>query len=187
MSELEVFDESMYDDEAAALEALKATATQLGLQFHPSIGYDKLYDKVKAFRNSEGVASAPIAPDAGLVPETEKELHTRIRKSMRKLVRVEVQCLDPLKKEWSGEVLTVSNDAFTIRRMVPFNTPWHIEEALLHMMEEKEYQYFVEKRLANGFKTKEARSGKTYSIKRLDPLTEKELGLLAIKQAQQGE
>lgn len=189
-NQVEQFDEEMYDDEAMALNALKNTCTNLGVKFHPSIGYDALHAKYTAFINSEGLDDSEqvvLAANVGLVPETAKEQEARIRKEMRKLVRVEVQCLDPLKKDWTGEILTVSNDISTIRRFVPFNTPWHIEEALAALLEERVYQYFIEERQANGFKIKVPKSGKAFSLKRLDALTEKELGLLAIKQARQGD
>lgn len=193
------FDESLYGDEDSAFAALKQAATLMGMKFHPSIGYDKLLAKYNELIAAEEedlpegeddsenlVANVPTDPDVGLRPETERETLFRVRKEMRQLVRVEVQCLDPLKKAWNGEIITVANDAFTVRRMVPFNTEWHVEKCIADFLEERVYQYFVET-VVNGNKVQIPKTGKAFSIKFLDPLTTKQMGLLAIKQARQGD
>lgn len=192
------FDESLYGDEDSAFTALKQAATLLGMKFHPSIGYDKLLAKYNEMVQAELeddveedektllVQNKPKDPEIGLRPETARETEFRVRKEMRKLVRVEVQCLDPMKKAWSGEIITVANDAFTVRRMVPFNVEWHAEQCIVDFLNEREYQYYIEK-VENGNKIQVPKSGKAFSIKFLDPLTPKQMGLLAIKQARQGD
>lgn len=194
------FDESLYGDEDSAFAALKQAAKLMGMTFHPSIGYDKLlakYNEMVAaeteeedFTDEDGsdrrVVNVPTDPEVGLREETPRETEFRVRKEMRKLVRVEVQCLDPLKKAWNGEICTVANDVFTVRRMIPFNTEWHIEQCLADFLEERVYQYFVETTV-NGNKVQVPKTGKAFSVKYLDPLTPKQMGLLAIKQARQGD
>lgn len=191
MSELiNNFDENQYDDEAEALSALKSHADKLGIKYHPSIGYDTLYEKVQKFMESEGVdkdSEFVLAPDAGLRPETTQETYARMRKELKGLVRVQIQCLDPLYKEWDGAIYTFSNDLVTIRRYVPFNVPWHVEKAIASMLEEKQYQYFVKKKHPDtGFEYKESKLGKSFNVAYLDRLNETELAMLALKQAKQG-
>jgi hypothetical protein len=192
------FDESLYGDEDSAFAALKQAAKLMGMTFHPSIGYDKLLAKYNETIAAEKqdfpedeedenkVASVPTDPEVGLRPETPRETEFRVRKEMRKLVRVEVQCLDPLKKVWNGEIITVANDVFTVRRMVPFNVEWHVEQCIAQFLEDRVYQYYVETTV-NGNKIQVPKTGKAFSIKYLDPLTPKQMGLLAIKQARQGD
>lgn len=186
MTELD-FNEEEFDTEEQALAALKNKADLIGVKYHPSIGYDKLYEKVQQHLESEGVNQDYVAPeDAGLVAETNQEKFARIRKDMKSLVRVQVQCLDPLKKGWEAEVLTIANDLTTIRRCVPYNTPWHIERSMAAFLEERQYQYFIEKRNERGEKYKVPMMGKAYQVTYLDELTEDQIKQLAIKQARQG-
>lgn len=194
MSEqLNEFDENQFDDEASALAALKVHAERMGVKFHPSIGYDALHAKITSHMKSEGNednepvnVSYQLPEGAGLVPETTQETFNRMRKELKALVRIQIQCLDPLYKEWDGAIFTFSNDLVTIRRYVPFNVPWHIEKALAHMIEEKQYQYFTKKKNDQGFEYKESRLGKSYNVAYLDKLNETEIAMLALKQAKQG-
>jgi len=188
------FNEDQYDDEAEALSALKAHADKIGIKYHPSIGYDTLYEKVQNFLKTENAEEASksdkpfqLESDAGLRPETTQETFARVRKDLKGLVRVQIQCLDPLYKDWDGQIFTFSNELVTIRRYVPFNAPWHVEKAIATMLEEKQYQYFVKRKHPDtGFEYKESKLGKSFNVAYLDKLSDTELAMLAIKQTKQG-
>lgn len=97
------------------LNDLKHRADVLGVNYHPSIGVDKLSAKVQdaleASKQDEDPEEAPVAkPTGDLRPET-VEKRTRIDAKSRatELVRVRVTCMDPSKKEYEGEIFCAGN------------------------------------------------------------------------------
>ena len=91
------------------LEILKARAFTLGITHHPSIGVNKLREKINAIVTNTPPPATPVAVPA--VPEVETVLQrqTRKRREAGKLTRVIVTCMNPLKKEWEGEIFTAGN------------------------------------------------------------------------------
>lgn len=189
--------------QVSELDALKARATQIGLKFHPSIGLESLRNKVNAALAGEEVTdedeedddveeaakpssiprpqvSAPTKPAA----LTKEERRVQNYNDARKLVRVRVTCMNPMKKEWQGEQFSVANRNISINRFVPFETEWHVEQLLLNMMKERQYLAFVTKRRGpQQIEVKEHRLIREFAIEVLDPLTESELKELAQRQA----
>ncbi|AXC36456.1 hypothetical protein HOT57_gp12 [Pseudomonas phage phCDa] len=127
------------------------------------------------------VASEAVAPEN----ETEGQRKNRLRREAQALVRVNVSCMDPSKKNLKGDLLCVSNRNFgTIQRFVPFNRDWHIEKVLYDMLLEKEYLVFdSEKTGRAGIEVKVPRNVKAYNIRVLPPLTKGELKDLGQRQA----
>jgi hypothetical protein len=185
------------------LEALKARANQIGLKFHPSIGVEALRNKVNAALAGETVdedeeeddlaetpaANASIPKPTVTEPAkpralTANELRVQKYNEARKLVRVRITCMNPMKKEWQGEQFSVANRSISINRFVPFEVEWHIENLLLQTLRDRQYLAFVSKRVGpQQIEVKEHRMIREFAIEVLDPLTPAELKDLAQRQA----
>lgn len=173
------------------LELLKQRATTLGIAYHPSIGLEKLRIKINNELNDD-----PEVPDEVSVVknknvvkipvETKQQRNARLHRESSRLIRVNITCMNPNKKEWSGEVFTISNSAVgTFKKFVQFDTEegYHVPEIILKHIKERKCQVFVNKKLANGNTIKVGKLIKEFSVAILEPLTQEEMKDLAIKQA----
>lgn len=217
------------NQELSELDKLKETATEMGIEFHPNIGVDKLKERIdaafggvtqtvveeepvneipapsqlagtsnegvitqemlnravedaKAGVRAEHVAAAAAVPSA---PETESQRRYRLKKEATQLVRVHVLNMNPFRKDWESDTYCVGNRSIgTIKRVVPFNTDWHVERALLNVMQERTCTiYTSRKNPVTGQEDKTQRIIKELQIAILPPLTDKELRDLAQQQA----
>ena len=174
---------------AAELENLKIRAEKLGVKFHPSISADKLREKIKAAQ-AEGEGEIAEKPEAKQATGTDEESPAakklRLKHEGLKLVRVRITCMNPAKKEWEGEIFTVSNNAVgTVKRYVPYNNEdgWHVEQILLNQLRERQCQIFVTDKDSRGNKIRKGKLIREFAIEVLEPLTEEELHDLAQRQA----
>lgn len=165
--EVEIFEET---DE---LTLLKERADLMGIKYHPSIGVEKLREKVNGVLN-------PETP----VEETSTQFKMRKIQEANKLVRIRVTCMDPNKKGWKGDFFTIMNPMIgTVKKYVPFNTIWHVPTVILKQLKRKKRQEFYEVEAKHGMKIKRARMVPMFAIEELPALTKKELEELARKQA----
>lgn len=193
--ELEVPDE---------LATLKARAAKVGLSFHPSIGLETLKEKYRKFMSDEAyegdgdeqlsaavsqipsvssLASTvePVFTVAVPVEETKGQKQQRKRREASKLIRVVVTCLNPLKKEWEGEIISAGNLVVgTHKKFVPFNVEegYHIPQILFNVLKERECQVFY-----TVGKERRAKMIKEFAVVTLPDLTAEELKSLAQRQA----
>lgn len=180
---------------AAELENLKARADLLGVTYHPNIGTEKLREKIAAKQAEE---DAPVLVSGEAAGKSEEKASTqcaeeshaakrvRLKREGLKLVRVRITCMNPFKKEWEGEIFTVSNNAVgTVKRYVPYNVEdgWHVEHILLEQLKERKCQIFVSEKDSRGNKVRKGKLIREFAIEVLDPLTDKELAELAQRQA----
>jgi len=174
---------------ATELENLKSRAEKLGVKFHPSISAEKLREKIKAAQ-TEGEGSVGEQPEVksatGANEESPAAKKLRLKREALKLVRVRITCMNPAKKEWEGEIITVANNAVgTVKRYVPFNIEdgWHVEHILLEQLRERQCQIFVSEKDSRGNKVRKGKLIREFAIEVLEPLTEEELRDLAQRQA----
>lgn len=174
--------EEVVDNEAAELKALKQRADMIGVKYSPNIGLETLRERVNA--KLGGSDSADTEEVAGTPAETKAQRFARLRKDAIKLHRVEIICHNSHKKEWEGEVFTVSNNVIgTVKRYVPFGVVWHVEDILLKLLEQKKYQNFYwYKDPKTGQKIRKGRLENEFTVVRKTQLTEKELAELKAKQ-----
>lgn len=180
------------------LDSLKARADQLGLQYHPSIGVDKLREKVKAAQEGAGEPQKPQGgededttkpaadPVAEVVPETANQRRGRLKREATKLVRVRVTCMNPAKKEWEGEIFTAGNAAIgSVKKFVPFNADdgWHVQNIILQVMRDRMCQIFTTVVDSRGNKVRKGKLVREFAIEMMDPLSTEELAELAARQA----
>ncbi len=184
--------------EPTELELLTQRAAKMGISHHPSIGVDKLKEKINekiasiAADNAAELAEQNKANEQGnapvevseVAPETPGQERHRLKKELTKLVRVRVACMNPDKREYEGEFFSVGNAVVPQqRRYVHFGVEWHIPLIMLNMLQEKESQVFVTVRDERGNKSRKGKMIKQYSIEILPDLTGEELHDLAQRQA----
>jgi hypothetical protein len=168
------------------LDALKKRATLLNIRFHPSIGLAKLRVLVDGALKDEPEKEEK-EPKKELSAKS-KETAARIKsvKDASKLVRIRVACMNPAKKEWPGELFTVSNSVVgTHRKFVPFNNEegWHVPAFILSVMRERQCQIFVTQVGKDGAKLRKGKLIREFNIEVLPELSLKELEELAQRQA----
>ena len=180
------------------LTSLKTRANTLGITFHPRIGLEKLKAKIDAKMNGEPEVNSTPAPVAAtdqremhtiIKKETKQQFAARKRKEAARLVRVNVTCMNTSKKDWEGELFTVSNSVVgTFKKYVPFNTSegWHVPNIILNFLKERKCQVFYNAKGLRGEKIKKSKVIKEFSIDILDPLTIEEMAELGQRQAMSG-
>jgi len=176
----EVLEELPVQDE---LTALKKQAKLMGIKHHPAVGVDKLRAKVKeALSAGEEAPAKEVAKGA----ESISKRNTRLRAESAKLVRVNVSCMNPNKREWDGEILTVSNSIVgTHRKFVKFNTEdgYHVPNIIYQMLVDRKYQSFYTHTLENGQRIRKGKIVPEFNVQVLPPLTKEELAKIAQRQA----
>lgn len=152
----------------------------VGAQLDPAVPAPLASGRVAAVENEDtGTTKYALA-------ETPNEKRRRIKRNAEELIRVRVTCMNPAKKDWSGEIFTVGNSAVgTIKKFVPFNAEegWHVPRMILEMMEQRVCQIFVNKKTSHGVTVKEGKQIREFNIERLHPLDEEALEELARRQA----
>lgn len=158
----------------AEFDALKDKAEMLGISFHPNISEAKLRERIKEHEAENAkTQAAPAVADAQYSAEDDPTA----------LVRVRVTCMNPNKRKYTGDLITVGNSKIgTLRKFVPFGHEWHIPRIMLNVLKDKEFRQSRtvkengKERVVNEFV-------KEYAIEELPPLTEAELKELAQRQA----
>lgn len=180
------------------LASLKARADLMGVSYHPSIGLEKLREKINAAIESTGdeanedkaVEQAQVAADAvsatPVAAETQLQYHARKKREANELVRVRVTCMNPAKAEWDGEIFTAGNSLVgSFTKYVPFNNEegWHIPRIIYNMMRDRQCQIFVNAKDSRGNTTRQGKLIKEFGMEVLPDLTAEDLQDLAQRQA----
>lgn len=164
---------------------LKRRADTLGLKYSPNIGFEKLSQRI----NEELEKQAnPNKEDNGNKTLTSSTSNPKMeaREKAMKLIRVNVSCKNPNKKEWQGEIITGGNAIIgTVKKFVLFNEAYHVPQIIYNTMKERKFQRFYKKRVNDKEVTK-SKLVPEFDITLLDPLSEEELRDLAQRQAMSG-
>lgn len=173
------------------LAALKARADLMTLSYHPNIGLEKLREKVNAAMADEPKAVKEVpkskteAVEAAVETDTQRRL--RKRREATALVRIRIQCMNPAKKEWPGEIISVGNSLVgNLTKFIPFTDAedgWHVPRMLYKHLLERQCQVFITKTDARGNKSRVGKLIREFSIELLPDLTPEELHDLAQRQA----
>lgn len=172
------------------LAALKSRADMMGISYHPSIGLEKLREKVNnAIEGKAEEAEKAPAVVAEPTDETEGQRLARLKREASKLVRIRVTCMNPAKKEWEGEIFSIGNAVVgSFTKYVPFNAEegWHVPQMMYQMIRDRQCQVFYTVSDSRGNKTRRGKLIKEFSVEVLPPLTQEELHDLAQRQAMAG-
>ena len=161
------------------LSTLKARADALGISYHPSIGLEKLREKVNG-------ALAPKEEDKPAAEESDGAMRIRLRNEAAKLIRIRLTCMNPNKKDWDGEFITAGNSVVgSFTKFVPFNADegWHVPHIIYEQLRDRECQVFTSVRDSKGNASSRGRLIKEFAIELLPSLTQEELAELARRQA----
>jgi hypothetical protein len=188
--------------QAAYRDGLEEQAKLLGIDFHPNISDEKLRVRVKAAKEGspiEGNTDDVIEPldnkpakEVVLIPQDQMVFTKELSRAEKiaeatQLVRVVVNCNDPAKKEWQGEVLEVGNGIIgEIKKFIPFGNPWYVPKALIRMIEGKQYQKFYTRRDKHGNETRYGVNETAFNVSYIGNLDADELAALAKNQAARG-
>lgn len=184
MSDVEIQDNN---DPLNGLEVLKKRADLLGIKYHPNIGIDALREKVQKAMAKEPESSEPKVTGVIASKHTEAAEREEKHNMANRLIRAEIVCMNPNKREWQGEIFTVANSKIgTIKKFVPFNVPFHIPQAILNMIKERQCQIFETVKDSRGNKSRKGKLIKEFGVNILDPLTDREIKELAAAQAAAG-
>jgi len=173
---------------AMELDSLKTKATMLGVKFHPSISYEKLAEKIKEHQAAQD-ADNPQTGNAEVAPLSASGKIKKMRDEALALVRINIVCMNPAKREWNGEIITVGNRNLpTQKKFVPFNTTdgYHVPKIMYDMLVARECPVFYNERVKTAMGFQNVRRMKRipeFNITVLPPLTEAELKELARQQA----
>lgn len=169
------------------LASLKARADMLGISYHPSIGLEKLRDKVNAsITTTEEEQPKKVKAAAEPAVETEGAKRLRRRNEAAALVRIRITCMNPNKKEWDGEIITAGNAGVgTFKKFIPFNSDegWHVPNIIYQQLVDRMCQIFVTTVDSRGNKSRKGKMIKEFAIEVLPQLDQAELNELARRQA----
>ena len=175
---------SEINEQEAQLDALKAVADNLGIAYHPSIGIAKLEGKISQIQSLNENAKEPEKELTAA--EQKSRQHTKLRNKCRKLVRIRLNCMNPNKQAWPGEIFTIGNKVIgTFKKFVPYNAEagYHVPNIIYEHLKERQCQIFRRFKLPNGQEKVESKMIKEFNIEVLPALTQKELDKLATEQA----
>lgn len=117
--------------------------------------------------------------------QAEAHKQTVFKRAM-KLVRCQITCNNPNKRNYQGEIFSARNSMINeVKKYVPFNVPTHIPSILFNMIKEKQLQtFYIEK--VNGNQIKRVKLIPEYNIQELPPLTTEEYNAIRQKQLAEG-
>ena len=164
------------------LTSLKSKADLIGVAYHPSIGVDKLREKVNSILNDK--PSAELAPPPA--NETDGAMRMRKKREANELLRIRVTCMNPAKKEWEGEIFTAGNSVVgSFTKFIPFNVEdgWHVPRILYNQIVQRQCQIFTTVRDERGNSLRRGKLIKEFAVEVMPKLTLDELQELAQRQA----
>lgn len=169
-----------------AIASLKKQADRLGISYKSNTSIatlqkaiaEKLDAPIGGEDSSEAQVTAPVGSGA------KSKSVSAYQDEALKLVRVIITPMEATKAaNLENEMFCAGNSVVgTVKRVVTFGEPWHVEQILLNTIKEKKYQMFVTKKNAQGVTLTSAKLVPAYSIAYLDPLTEEEIDALADRQ-----
>jgi hypothetical protein len=170
--------------EITEIDSLKDRATIMGITFHPNIGVDKLRAKIEAKMSGEDTA-----PDSSSIDEVETIVVADNPATLRKnealrLVRIRVACMNPVKANMKGEIVSVGNSELGfVKKFVPFNAEqgYHVPNIILQELQNKKFVSHFTVKVGNKTVNRH-KLVPEYGIEILAPLTADELD--ALKQRQ---
>ena len=157
------------------LDELKTYAEELGVTFGANISEATLKNRILE-AEEQRKAPPPVKPVLDIAALKQEAL---------KLVRCIIAPMDSLKRDYEGDIFSVSNTYLPpIKRYVPFNQETHVEAALLEQIKEQMCTVFVKDRSQNRINNSKAEYIKAFAVTILAPLNSEEIDALKRSQAQ---
>jgi len=175
------------------LDKLKAQADELGIRYHHRAGEKTIQAAIDAYlalqREGEEETAKEETKTGRITPLTSEEFRKRALperlKNLNRLIRCQITCMNPMKKEWAGEIISVGSAKHgTYKKFIPFDgREYHIPQIIFDMLKERKCTIFHTVTDARGQKIRKGRLIDEFSINVLPSLTAKELAELRRQQA----
>lgn len=168
--------------------AVRDQADALGIKYH----HNASDETIQKLIDSEPELPEGILPASECQPMSVEEYNRKYnnpsvrRKDVGRLIRCRITCMNPAKKDWPGEIISVGSAKLgTFKKYVPFNSPepYHIPKIIYDMLKEKQCTVYYTERDDRGNKVRKGRLVNEFAIEVLEPLTKEELSDLARTQA----
>lgn len=103
---------------------------------------------------------------------------------MKRLHRVRIQCMNPMKREWPGEIVSVGSAKYgTMKKFIPFDgEPYHIPGIIYDFLKERQCTLFRTVKDERGQDKREGYLANEFAIEDLPQLTPKEIEEMRKKQ-----
>ena len=182
------------------LEELKAKADELGVKYHHMAGEAKIQAAIDAHMVDSGqvkddrfhgapVNKKMVNEDGEIVPLTSEEYRTKYgaerKKNLNRLVRCRITCMNPAKRAWEGEIISVgSAKNGTFKKYVPFDgREWHVPKVIFDELLDRKCTVWSNGKDSRGRTIRKGRLVPEFNVQVLDPLTPAELADLRKQQA----
>lgn len=191
------------------LESLKARADMMGIKYHPKTGVDKLKAKINNVLEGKSPDEDDFEEVAPVVAKEAKQAKARTKsgkpvsklltnkefrehdfsvrqREAQKLVRIRITCMNPNKKNWEGEIISVGSAKMgTLKKYVPFDAPngWHVPNMILQELKDRKFTTFFTVTGPRGNKIRKGKLVPEFSVEVLPPLTAGERQELIRQQA----
>jgi hypothetical protein len=171
--------------------AVRTQADALGIKYHHNASDETIQKLIDSRPEDKGLPEG-ILPLDQCQPMDEKQFQRKYpkvaanRKTAGKLIRCRIQCMNPAKKDWPGEIFSVGSAKLgTFKKFVPFNSPeaYHLPKIIYDMLLEKKCTVFYTDTDDHGNKIRKGRLVNEFAIEVLPLLTKEELSELARRQA----
>ena len=174
-------------DTGSELEQLKDRATLMGIKFSSQIGAKALAKKIQKKLDGESDDEPEVQPVATPNVDLSRVVTPSAvvkRKEASRLVLCRITCMNPNKKEWEGEIISVGNSYIgTFKKYVRFNSEkgWYIPQIIFDVLKARKCQIF-QTVTRNGQKVREGKLINEFAIEQLPLPTRDELTAMANKQ-----
>jgi len=148
-----------------------------------------VYEQPYAAPVAEGPRNIPNTVTGKTYMSSKEYRNKQVKENKRnagRLVRCRITCMNPHKKNWTGEIISVGSARLgTFKKFIPYNTdePYHIPWIIYQHMKERQCRIGTTQRLPNGQEVNRSKLINEYAIEVLTPLTGQELKDLAQRQA----
>lgn len=172
------------------IQEVRSQADALGISYHHRAGIAKIQGLIDAHAPEVEVqVPQKIRDDVVYTIPAEKfrrDQQALNRKRVAQLVRCRITCMNPNKKEWPGEIISVGSAKLgTFKKYVPFNTgeAYHLPRIIFDVLKEKMCSVYYNEINAQGHKVRKSRLINEYALDELPRLTKEELKDLEHRQA----
>jgi hypothetical protein len=173
------------------LKEVRAQADKLGISYHHKAGVAKIKALIDAQLDTleEQSEEDNTQEKERIVPMTaveyKKERAKTAARESNRLVRCRITCMNPAKREWEGEIISVGSSKHgTFKKFIPFDQrEWHVPKIIFDHLKERKCTVYTNAKNAKGQTIRQPRLIDEFAIEVLPPLTKKELADLRQKQA----
>lgn len=163
-------------------DALKLMPSESLSNSEPDVVSEEISEPSKVKTKAEG-APCPVKPLTTI--EFNKQDEKNRAKNINVLKRCIIQCMNPAKREWPGETISVGSARHgTFKKYIPFNgEPYHVPKIIYDVLKERKCTVFrTEEGKRRGQDRRVGHLINEFQIADLPPLTQAEIEELRVKQ-----